>query len=76
LKNEGATLDFAIGFSDGTAPPTADTSGFALPLPTSRSYLTFEGFITDLPFDFSLNSVVTSTASIQVSGAVTLHPKT
>lgn len=74
LKNEGATLEFAIGFSDGTAAPTADTGGFILP--TSRSYLTFNGFISDLPFDFTLNAVVTSTVSIQVSGAVLLTPKT
>lgn len=74
LKNEGATLDFAIGFSDGTAAPTAATDGFVLP--TTRSFLTFDGFLTDLPFDFSLNAVVTSTVSIQVSGEVVLTPKT
>lgn len=74
LKNSGTTLDFAIGFSDGTAPPTVDSDGFVLP--ATRSWLTFGGFLTDLPFDFSLNAVVTSTVSIQVSGAVLLTPRT
>ncbi len=32
------------------------------------SFLSFEGYISDVTFDFSLNSVVTSNVSIQVSG--------
>src|SRR5690606_6211608 len=67
LYVEGAMLEFALGWSDGTADPTdASTDGFALP--TSRSWISFDGFISDLPFDFSLNAVVSSSVSVQISG--------
>ena len=69
-------LWWAIGFSDGTGiPPTsADSSGWVFP--TTRTYLGFEAYITDIPFDFSLNSVVTSTIGLQVSGQPELSRKT
>jgi hypothetical protein len=35
----------------------------------------FDGFIQDVTFDFSLNTVVTSQVSIQVSGMPDLIPK-
>ena len=67
LYVEGVDLMFALGWSDGTASPSsASTDGFSLP--TTRSWIRFDGFISDLPFDFSLNSVVTSNVSVQVSG--------
>lgn len=62
----GTQLKWALGWSDGTAAPTAVGSAFTLP--TTRSFLSFEGYISDVTFDFSLNSVVTSNVSIQVSG--------
>jgi hypothetical protein len=66
LYREGTTLDFALGWSDGTGiVPTADSSGFTLP--TTRSWISFTGYVTDFPFDFALNSVVTSNLGIQVS---------
>lgn len=70
----GTSLSFALGWSDGTSPPTNDSSVFTLP--TSRSWITFDGFIADLPFDFSQNAVVASTVSVQVSGFPILTPKT
>lgn len=70
----GETLEWAVGLSDGTADmTTASTDGFTVP--TSRSFILFDGFITDLPFDFSLNAVVSSTVSVQVSGFPTLSVK-
>lgn len=74
LYVEGTSLDFALGWSDGTAAPTADVTAFVLP--STRSWLVFEGFIQDLPFDFALNSVVTSNVSLQLSGFPNLVPKT
>lgn len=74
LYVSGETLNFALGWSDGTEAPTNDTSEFVLP--TTRSWIEFGGFIADLPFDFSQNSVVASTVSVQVSGFPTLTPKT
>lgn len=69
LKTQGINLQWAIGWSDGVAPPTVDAGppvGFTLP--TTRSWITFEGFMNAFSFDFSQNSVVTSNVGIQISG--------
>ena len=69
----GDVLKWAIGWADGTAAPTA-TAG-AWTLPTTRSFLDFDGYISDFPFQFDLNSIVTSSISLQISGFPTLTPK-
>lgn len=74
LKVAGTTLLWAIGWSDGVAPPTVDTGG-TFDLPTTRSWLRFEGFMTNYPFSFNQNDVVKSTVSIQISGEPELHAK-
>lgn len=73
LYVEGTKVDWALGWSDGTALPTSDSTAFTLP--TSRSWIEFNGYVSDLPFDFALNTVVTSNVSIQVSDFPTLHAK-
>lgn len=80
LYRTGTTLQWALGWSDYSppfpaagAPPTADTSGFVLP--TSRSWITFDGYVSDLPFDFAINAVVASSVSVQVSDFPELTPK-
>ena len=62
----GTDLDWALGWSDGTAAPTADSDGDFV-LGSSRSWLNFTGYISDFPFDVNLNAVVSSNVSIQVS---------
>jgi hypothetical protein len=75
LKVAGTTLEWAVGFSDGTAPPTVDSNcGFNLP--TTRSWISFDGFMNSYPFSFALNAVVTSTVGIQISGEPVVTPKT
>lgn len=79
LKQEGVVLPWAVGWSDGVGiPPTAgpiDSEGtYTFTLPATRSWLTFEGFIQDFPFDFALNSQVTSAITVQMSGPVVLVP--
>lgn len=74
LKIAGTTLKWALGWSDGTADPTVDT-GSEFNLPTTRSWITFEGFMNSFPFSFAQNSVVQSTVGIQVSGEPVLVPK-
>lgn len=74
LKVAGTTLLWAIGFSNGTAPPTVDSGG-TFDFPTSRSFVRFGGFITNFPFSIQQNSVVQSTISIQISGEPELHSK-
>lgn len=75
LKVAGTTLQWAIGFEDGTAPPTANSAGDFV-LPTTRSWIDFEGFMNSYPFTAALNAVWTSTVGIQISGEPTVTPKT
>ena len=75
LYNDGErNLHFAIGFSDGTDDPTVDTDG-AFDLPTTRSWLVFDGYVADFPFEIALAAVVTSNVTIQPSGDVMWIPK-
>jgi hypothetical protein len=80
LYRTGTDLEFALGWSDFTPPPPAAGPAPTLDsnndfvLPTGRTWITFGGFINDLPFDFALNTVVTSTVSVQVSGFPVLVP--
>lgn len=77
LKKTGENLQWAIGWSDGVAPPTvAAGTPATFTLPTTRSWITFEGFMNSFSFDFSQNSVVTSSVGIQVSGDPDWAPKT
>ena len=73
LKVEGLTLHWAIGFSDDTTAPTVDTAG-EFELPTSRSWIAFDGFMNSYPFTFALNAVVTSSVGIQISGEPSVQP--
>lgn len=36
--------------------------------PSTRTFFTFEGYVSDFPFDFGLNALVTSTVTVQRSG--------
>lgn len=82
IKQLGSTLKWAIGWGDGprqpdgtiNLPPTVDTSG-DFDLPSGRSWLTFEGFISSFPFSFNLNAVVQSNIGVQISGSQVLVPK-
>jgi hypothetical protein len=67
LKVAGTSLLWAVGFSDGSAAPTVDSGG-TWDLPTSRSWIRFEGFMTNFPFAFAQNSVIQSSVGIQISG--------
>lgn len=69
----GTTIKWALGWSDGTTVPTVTGSNFTLP--ATRSFLSFEGFIQDVSFDFGINTVATAQVSIQVSGMPTLSAK-
>lgn len=62
----GDKLNWALGWSDGTAAPTANSDGEPVPAST-RSWILFNGYVQDFPFDVNLNAVVQSNVSIQVS---------
>lgn len=66
-SNPSPTVQWAIGWSDGTAAPTVGSDG-TFDLPDSRTWFVFEGYISDFPFDFAQNTVVTSNITIQRSG--------
>jgi len=73
LYVSGDTLKWTVGLADGTAAPTVTAGEFVLP--TTRSWISFEGYISDFPFDFALSAVVASTVALQVSGFPVLTPK-
>ncbi|MFL1404181.1 phage tail tube protein [Marinobacter sp. M1N3S26] len=76
-SNPSPTLKWAIGWSDGpkdaegnpdpSGYPTVDSSG-DFDLPTNRTWFIMEGYVSDFPFDFQQNAVVTTQATIQRSG--------
>lgn len=79
LKTAGVTLQWAIGLSDGKGiVPTTGTDSNGDPefvFPPTRSWIAFEGYMNSYPFAFALNTMVTSTVGIQVSGEPVLIPK-
>lgn len=60
------TIKWVVGWSDGSAPPTVTAGEWVLP--TTRTWYKFEGYVSDFPFDFALNTVVTTQVAIQRSG--------
>lgn len=64
--DQDRNIQFVVGMSDGTEPPTVADGAFTLP--TTRSWFGFEGYVSDFPMDFATNSVVSSQVSIQRSG--------
>ncbi len=62
-------LAWAVGWSDGKGiKPTVNTEGDDFELPTTRTWFVFRGYVSDFPFDFAANTVVTTAATIQRSG--------
>ena len=76
LKESGEKTQFFIGLSDGplSAAPTLGV-GDAITFPNTRSFLEFTGFVSEFPFDFAQNSVITSAITVQRSGEVVRHLK-
>lgn len=75
LNEAQVIAQFAIGLSDGTAAPTGIDSNGLFDLPTTRTWITFTGYIADLPLDFAINSTVQSNFTIQQSGRRSILPK-
>ncbi len=66
--NGDTTMKWAVGWSDGTAAPTVNSAGDDFELPDTRTWYVFQGYVSDFPFDFAANSVVSTAATIQRSG--------
>lgn len=65
-----------IGLSDGATSivPTVDSAG-TITYPATRTFISFSGYIADVPLEIAVNSNVTASVSIQRSGAKTYHFK-
>lgn len=75
-KANGENFKFAIGLGvPVNSDPTID-SGCDFAFPDNRSFVEAEGYVVDIPLEIALNSVVTSTIPIQISGDYNLFPKT
>ncbi|HAU5716769.1 phage tail tube protein [Serratia marcescens] len=79
-SDDEALLTFAVGWADGESEPTAAAPGApnavdGLLLPDDRTWFVFQGYVTDFPFDFQANTVVSTTATIQRSGPSVWVPK-
>lgn len=66
---ERPRLKWALGWSDGTDAPTIGTPTDDFTLPKTRTWLTFEGWISDFPFSFATNSAVETSISIERTSA-------
>lgn len=60
------TVTFS-GAGSGAAG-TAVLGNYDFSLPTSRTWFVFDGYVSDFPFSFAANTVVTTAATIQRSG--------
>ncbi|MGU2525770.1 phage tail tube protein, partial [Pseudomonas aeruginosa] len=75
-KDGETSVKWAIGWSDGIdVKPTVSTEGDDFVLPPARTWFTFEGYVSDFPFDFASNTLVATQATIPRSGAGTWTPK-
>lgn len=73
LYRAGTVVEWAVGWADGTGVPTAGTSD-DFELPTTRSWLYFPGYVSTVPFDFAVNSLVSSSVTVQLADFPYLQP--
>ncbi|WP_277590504.1 phage tail tube protein [Pseudomonas chlororaphis] len=67
--NGDTTVKWVVGWSDGKdVLPTVNATGDGFELPATRTWFAFEGYVSDFPFNFALNTVVTTTVTIQRTG--------
>lgn len=75
LYRAGTTLKWALGLSDGTAAPSGvDSDGDPI-LPGTRTFIAFDGYVSDFPWSFAIGQKVTNGLSVQVSDFPVLTPK-
>lgn len=75
LYVEGKKFDAAIGWGNGTDAPTIGSDD-SFDFPDTRDFIAiYDTYVSDFPFNFELNSVVTSAVTFQLSGLPTWFPK-
>lgn len=71
----GDKFDAAIGWGNGTAIPGVGSDG-SFDFDDTRDYIAmYQTYVSDFPFNFELNAVVTSAVTFQLSGLPTWFPK-
>jgi Phage tail tube, TTP, lambda-like len=75
MDDNDIVTTFIIGFSDGTSAPTVVANTGVITYPNTRSFVSFQGYLADVPLDIAINANVTSAVSIQRSGAKSYHFK-
>ena len=75
LYRSGEMVRFAVGWADGEDAPTTAANGDFDDLPETRSWITFSGYVSDYPYSFTQNAVVTSNISVQISGEIVPIPR-
>jgi len=74
-SDDDKNLKFVIGWPNGRGiPPTATAQEFTLP--DTRTWMAFEGYFSNFPFNFETNSILTSEVTIQRSGKAVITRKT
>lgn len=69
------TITFTGGDGDDAAATAEVSDEPDFVLPETRTWFLFDGYLSDVPFDFASNSVVSSGATIQRTGPGVLVPK-
>ena len=69
LDESGDVVDWAIALSDGTADPTITAGVWTQP--TTRTSVTFKGYVADVNIDIATNEVVRGTLTLQRTGGKT-----
>jgi len=62
------TIAISGGSGTGATATAVLGDGSDFTLPETRTWFVFEGYVSDFPFDFAANTVVTTAATIQRSG--------
>jgi hypothetical protein len=75
MDENDTTNTWIVALSDGTALPTVNAGTGVVTYPTTRTYISFLGYVADVPLDLAVNANVKSSASIQRTGARTFHFK-
>jgi hypothetical protein len=74
LYVSGTKFDAAIGWGNGTAAPTVDSAD-EFEFPNTRDFIEMKDtYVSNFPFNFELNAVVTAEVTFQLSGLPTGYP--
>lgn len=70
FKDAGTVMDWVVCLSEATTDPTLDTDDTFI-LPTDRTTIEFQAFVSDVNIDVATNEIVRGTLTLQRSGNVT-----